>query len=110
VTVDTVLSMPDPARDVVRAEQQRALDKLAREQQQRAPAAQPEDPFADGHVPGSDLRSQFSLLQRQPLEKQAQLNQMTLVAERLAHREEQRERGVAPRSVTLDVPPAYDDK
>jgi hypothetical protein len=136
-TAGTVLSMPDPARDVVRAGQQRALDKLVHEQERQA--VQPKDPFADltspnvasselpsGSAPVSpteadsatvvsgdtadlDLRSQFSLLRRRLLAQEMQLNQVTLVAERLAHREEQRELAVGPTVAALDVPPAYDN-
>jgi hypothetical protein len=135
--VGTVLSIPDPSRDVVHASQLRALEKLGRERQQRAPANQPEDPFidlADANLPSPelasvsapvsptdadsstvvngdtadlDLRSQVSLLRRRLLDQQVQLTQVTLVAERLA--EEQRERGSGPTGVVHDVPPAYDD-
>jgi hypothetical protein len=136
-TVGTVLSMPDPARDVVRVGQQRALDKLEREQQRLAAANQPGTPSTDlvdadlasfellsvsapaspseadcstvlsGGTADLDLRTQVGLLRRRLLNQQAQLNQVTLVAERLA--EEQRERESRPTAAALDVPPAYED-
>jgi hypothetical protein len=130
-----LLSVPDPARDEVRVSQQRALDKLARERQRESPphadapadavSANPEPSRSAPASPTStaeadtatvmsgdttdlDLRSQVVLLRRRLLDQQAQINDMSLVAERLRLAEEQIERHAEATGLASLAPPAYD--
>jgi LPXTG-motif cell wall-anchored protein len=107
-----VLAIPDPARDEVRADQERAFAKFAGASGAARPSdAQPSEPAASSTtVPGAnatadgDLRSQLSLLRRRMQEQQQLIDQMR--AERLA--EEQRERADTRSEPESDAPPAYE--
>jgi hypothetical protein len=130
-----LLTVPDPARDEVRASQQQVLDKLARERQRETPShadapadavsANPEPSRSAPASPTStaeadtatvmsgdttdlDLRSQVVLLRRRLLDQQAQINDMSLVAERLRLAEEQIERHAEATGLASLAPPAYD--
>jgi hypothetical protein len=112
-----VLTYPDPARDVVRDAQERAFAKLghssahARAAESAAvvgPAASTpalsSTTAAAGATAGDDLRGQLSLLRRNMLEQQLQIDQMR--AERLA--EEQRQQADARSETASEAPPAYE--
>jgi hypothetical protein len=105
---ERVLTIPDPARDEVRADQERAFAKLAGERGARPSEAGPA--AASSTAPGAsatadgDVRSELSLLRRHMREQQQQIDQMRL--ERLA--EEQRERADTRGEPRLDAPPAYE--
>jgi hypothetical protein len=107
-----VLAIPDPARDEVRADQERAFAKFAGPPgAARSSEAGPSGPAASSATApvanvtaDGDLRSQLSLIRRRMLEQQQQIDQMRL--ERLA--EEQRERADTRGEPGLDAPPAYE--
>jgi hypothetical protein len=108
----SVMAIPDPARDEVRAAQERAFAKFAGAPgAARTSEAQPAEPATSSTAtPGAnataenDLRSQLSLIRRRMLEQQQQIDQMR--AERLA--EEQRQRADTRSEPGSDAPPAYE--
>jgi hypothetical protein len=111
-----VLAIPDPARDEVRAAQERAFAKFSGASEahrselaatsrtaQAANTSSTTNTAADATKSG-DLRGQLSLLRRRVLDQQMQIDQMR--KERLA--EEQRQREENHSEPESDAPPAYE--
>jgi hypothetical protein len=111
-----VLAIPDPARDEVRAAQERAFAKFSgasaahrSELAATSRTAQAADTSsttntATDATKSGDLNSQLSLLRRRVLDQQMQIDQMR--TERLA--EEQRQREDSHNERGSDAPPAYE--